>query len=206
MTRWRSRVRAPSCPLDEYQVRGHFGPRDHPDGIDSPWDVWDDRLCEHRKVAERQVSWRGQSQRPASHDERSCNRNEAVALEAQLTLKMGSEPDPSGVAMAELFAGQLDQSGYSATTHADLKSIVHRLPESFLAREVGRVTPAVLDGLYRQLTADGLVSSSDPSRALNGRKRVPEASHPVPLGQFQSRPRCTTASDPTPRDRAADQR
>ena len=82
-------------------------------------------------------------------------RNEAVALEAQLTLKMGSEPDPSGVTMAELFAGQLDQSGYSATTHADLKSIIHRLPESFLAREVGRVTPAVLDGLYRQLTAEG---------------------------------------------------
>jgi integrase len=82
-------------------------------------------------------------------------RNEAVALEAQLTLEMGSEPDPSGVTMAELFAGQLDQSGYSATTHADLKSIIQRLPESFLAREVGKVTPAVLDGLYRQLTADG---------------------------------------------------
>ena len=84
-----------------------------------------------------------------------ATRNEAVALEAQLTLKLGSEPAPSGVTMAELFAGQLDQSGYSATTHADLKSIIHRLPESFLAREVGKVTPAVLDGLYRQLTADG---------------------------------------------------
>jgi hypothetical protein len=62
---------------------------------------------------------------------------------------MGSEPDPSGVTMAELPAGQLAHSGYSATTLADLKSIIHRLPDAFLAREVGKATLAVLDGLYR---------------------------------------------------------
>ena len=49
--------------------------------------------------------------------------------------------------MAELLAGQLAHSGYSATTLADLKSIIHRLPDAFLAREVGKVTPVVLDGL-----------------------------------------------------------
>ena len=84
-----------------------------------------------------------------------ATRSEAVALEARLTLKMGSEPDPSGVTMAELLAGQLVHAGYSATTHADLKGIIERLPDSFTAREVGKVTAAVLDGLYRQLTDDG---------------------------------------------------
>ena len=43
---------------------------------------------------------------------------------------MGSEPDPSDVTMAELFAGQLAHFGYSATTLADLKGIILRLPES----------------------------------------------------------------------------
>ena len=63
-------------------------------------------------------------------------------------MKMGSELDPSGVRMAELLAGQLAHSGYSATTLADLKSIIHRLSDAFLAREVGKVTPVVLDWLY----------------------------------------------------------
>ena len=42
---------------------------------------------------------------------------------------------------------------YAATTLEDLRRVHRTLPATFLARTVSEVTPYVLDGLYRELTA-----------------------------------------------------
>ena len=76
-------------------------------------------------------------------------------LEAQLMLTMGASPSVDGVSVGELLRAQLDHGSYSPTSHADIRGIIERLPDSFVTRNVRDVTPFVLDGLYQQLAHDG---------------------------------------------------
>ena len=86
---------------------------------DSPRDPWDDGFESIEKLPSGKFRGVVKVNGQRATTKAVATRNEAVALEAQLTLKMGSEPT----------------------------SMIHRLPELFLARGIGKVTPAVLDDL-----------------------------------------------------------
>ena len=73
-------------------------------------------------------------------------------------------------------------AGYSPTNHADLKGIIDRLPGPFLARQVGKMSPAVLDGLYRQLTAEGWSPHRIRRMHSCARCRASSAAMVTPLG------------------------
>ena len=82
-------------------------------------------------------------------------RREAAADEARVRLEMGSKPDESNVTVDALLADQIEQSTYAVTTLDDMRRVRRVLPAPFLGRHVRDVTPYVLDGLYRELTAQG---------------------------------------------------
>ena len=82
-------------------------------------------------------------------------RREALADEAQIRLEMGSGPDEAEITVDALLKDQIEQGRYSVTTLDDLRRVHRKLPAPFLARTVRDVTPYVLDGLYRELKAEG---------------------------------------------------
>jgi integrase len=82
-------------------------------------------------------------------------RREAVADEARIRLEMGSAPEESQITVDALLHEQIDQGTYAVTTLEDLRLVHRKLPKPFLERNVRGVTPYVLDGLYRELTAAG---------------------------------------------------
>lgn len=82
-------------------------------------------------------------------------RSAAELRGAELLLELGGTPNTTATTIAELLDIHLEHNGYRPTTHADLTRIRQRLPATFLAREVRRVEPVIIDGLYRQLTRDG---------------------------------------------------
>jgi integrase len=82
-------------------------------------------------------------------------RREALADEARIRLEMGSAPEESQTTVDTLLNEQIEQGAYAVTTLEDLRHVHRNLPAPFLERNVRDVTPYVLDGLYRQLTADG---------------------------------------------------
>lgn len=85
-------------------------------------------------------------------------RAEAVQLGAELTLKLGGRPSDSRARVADLLDAHLTdvEAEWSPTTLDDARRVVKLLPAAFLERRVRDVTPAVIAGLYRQLTAAGV--------------------------------------------------
>lgn len=86
-------------------------------------------------------------------------RAEAHAAGAELAIDLGANGSEWKVAhtVAEVVYPHLAAVAdrWSPTTHVDMERIARRLPDRFMARPVNEVTPAVLDGLYRQLKRDG---------------------------------------------------
>jgi integrase len=96
------------------------------------------------------------------HGGRSATATRATKAEAQqagaeLMLQLGGRPVDVVVTVESLLAGHLaaERENWSPTTWADIDSVARRLPAAFLARPVSTVSPAIVAGLYRQLTATG---------------------------------------------------
>lgn len=82
-------------------------------------------------------------------------RGEASHAGAELELEMGGKSTAKGTTVGELVAGHLAEANWSPTTLTDARRVINKLPEQFTGRPVRDVTPAVIDGLYRQLARDG---------------------------------------------------
>lgn len=82
-------------------------------------------------------------------------RGEAVHAGAELELEMGGIATSRGATVGELVAGHLAEANWSPTTMTDARRVVDKLPDTFTRRPVRDVTPAIIDGLYRQLARDG---------------------------------------------------
>lgn len=82
-------------------------------------------------------------------------RREAQADEARIRLEMGAVPDEEQISIDALLTDQIEQGRYAVTTLEELHRAHRNLPASFLERNVRDVTPYILDGLYRELTAQG---------------------------------------------------
>jgi integrase len=82
---------------------------------------------------------------------------EARQLGAELVLILGGRPADAKTSVAELLAGHMAdvEPEWSPTTYADAQRVVKRLPDTFTARRVQEVSPAIIAGLYRQLRAEG---------------------------------------------------
>lgn len=76
-----------------------------------------------------------------------------AALEA--SYELGREPAVERVALGELLEAHLAQHRYAATTLADFRSLVRRLPDDVKVWVVRDVTPAMLEALYRRLGREG---------------------------------------------------
>lgn len=82
-------------------------------------------------------------------------RAEAMQLGAELLLEMGASPKLTGITVAELLAAWLASAELSITYRADVVRVIDRLPATFTRRRIVDVTPAVIEGLYRQLDREG---------------------------------------------------
>lgn len=84
-------------------------------------------------------------------------KGEARHAGAELVIEMGGNPTAHTSTVGELVAGHLAQSAdtWSPTTLDDMTRVADRLPDTFADRPLVTITPAVLAGLYRQLTRDG---------------------------------------------------
>ena len=83
---------------------------------------------------------------------------EARQRGAELVFKLGGQPRDDTATVEALLAMHLAavEDDWSPTTLADANSVVRLLPQPFLERRVRDVSPAVIAGLYRQLTAQGV--------------------------------------------------
>ncbi len=82
-------------------------------------------------------------------------KGEATQLGAELLLELGAIPKAATITVADLCATWLAASDLSVTFRADAVRVLDRLPVEFAARRLAAVTPAVIEGLYRQLARDG---------------------------------------------------
>lgn len=78
-------------------------------------------------------------------------RGEASQAAAELLLELGATPRAKHVTVDELLAAWLAGADLSHTFRTDARRVIERAPEEFKARRIETVTPAVIEGLYRQL-------------------------------------------------------
>lgn len=99
------------------------------------------------------VKHRGQ-QRTATADTQA----DATALGARMILDLGGTPTVNTVTVRELVHSTLAERGpkWSPTTLADMALVAEKVPKSFANRPLAAVTPAVVEGMWRQLERDGL--------------------------------------------------
>lgn len=83
-------------------------------------------------------------------------RGEAQQAAAEALLEMGATPKASGVTVGDLCAvWKADAAGRLSHTYwVDARRVLDRLPAAFAARKIDEVTPAVIEGLYRQLARE----------------------------------------------------
>ncbi len=85
-------------------------------------------------------------------------RPEAQHAGAELLLELGATPKSSLITVGELVGSWLvsNVDRLSVTYSADASRVIDRLPTEFTDRRLSQVTPAVIEGLYRQLAREGL--------------------------------------------------
>lgn len=84
-------------------------------------------------------------------------RAEALHAGAEITLEMGGVTATTQTTVGELVAGHLNEveATWSPSYMTDARRVIDKLPDTFMRRPVRDITPAILDGLYRQLERDG---------------------------------------------------
>lgn len=86
-------------------------------------------------------------------------RGEAAQAGAEILLRLGGAPGrATSTTVDEALAAWLAAADLSITYRADVVSVLERVPAEFRARTLHTVTPAVVEGLYRQMAAAGVTA------------------------------------------------